>query len=198
MKLPRLSPISKLFLAATAAFLLVGVIFLISPKLASGDSGGCQADTPGLRGIVEEASPVDLPPLTFDAPDGRKVRLADYRGHGVVLNFWATWCAPCVKELPELDALKPKIAADRITVLAVSMDRGGLPTIQKFFERTGIRNLEPLHDAGNSAARALGIRGLPTTLFIDRDGKVAARITGMHHYATAETEAFLQRCIGGR
>ncbi|MDC1213789.1 TlpA family protein disulfide reductase, partial [Rhodospirillales bacterium] len=98
--------------------------------------------------------------------------------------------------MPELDALKADLAGDNIDVLAVSSDRAGHTAISEFYEKTGIKNLDALHDPKNVAGRALGVRGLPTTLIINPDGKEVARIVGIHKYDTEESKAYFKRCIG--
>lgn len=182
--------------ASAMATLAVAVIFLISPKLASDDRHACQADGEALKTITPTEPPVKLPDLAFERADGSTLTLADHAGRGVVLNFWATWCAPCIREMPELDALGADLAADGIDVLAASMDRGGHRVIGPFFEANKIDHLAPLLDAKGAAGRSVGVHGLPTTLIIDGEGREMARITGIHHYDTPETKAYLRRCIG--
>jgi peroxiredoxin len=101
-----------------------------------------------------------------------------------------------VREMPELDALKETLKKDGIEVLAVSTDREGIPAITDFYVRNAISNLEPLSDSKSAAARALGIRGLPTTLIINSDGLEVARIVGIHDYASPASAAYFRRCIG--
>ena len=141
-------------------------------------------------------APQDVPDVTFFKADGSKTTLKDYAGKGVILNLLATWCAPCVREMPEFDALKADFAGDNIDVLAVSSDRAGHIAISEFYERTGIKNLDALHDPKKVAGRTLGVRGLPTTLIINPDGKEVARIVGIHKYDTEESKAYFKRCIG--
>jgi len=175
---------------------LVGVIFLIFPALASDHAARCTPEGDGFKSLTPAETPKAPPPLEFATADGRVLTLDSFKGRGVILNFWATWCVPCVREMPELDRLRKDLAQDGIDVLAVSMDRGGHPKIKDFFERYYIQNLPPLHDPKGAAARALGIQGLPTTLLIDPEGLEVARIVGLLKYDTPESIAYFKRCIG--
>lgn len=192
----RLSLTTKLSIAATGGLVLAAVIFMISPQLASDDHPNCAIDDEALQAIEVADMPEALKRVSFFRPDGTEVSTEDYLGRGVVLNFWATWCAPCVREMPELDTINAELAADGIDVIAVSMDREGHSAIEKFYRDTGIKNLDALHDPKSAAGRALGIRGLPTTVIINPAGFEVARISGIHHYDTPATKAYLRRCIG--
>ncbi|MEX0694563.1 MAG: TlpA disulfide reductase family protein [Rhodospirillales bacterium] len=189
----KVSPNNRLL---SGALLLVGVIFLISPALASGDPDRCAVNDDALKAIVPAKTPIRPAAVEFFKADGSTLTLDDFRGRGVILNFWATWCAPCVREMPELDALNASLKKDGIDVLAVSTDRAGHSAIAGFYEQNGIRNLASLHDPKSSSARTLGVRGLPTTLIINPDGFEVARIVGIHHYDTPESHAYFRRCIG--
>lgn len=178
------------------ALLLVGVIFLISPALASDDPARCAVNDDALKAIVPAKTPLQPAAVEFSKADGSTMTLDDFKGRGVILNFWATWCAPCVREMPELDALNATLKKDGIDVLAVSTDRAGHTAIGSFYEQNGVRNLASLHDPKSTAARALGVRGLPTTLIINPAGLEVARIVGIHHYDTPESHAYFRRCIG--
>lgn len=182
--------------ARMLAVSLVGVIFLIFPALASDHAARCAVDGNAFKAL-KPADEAKIPPaLEFSKADGGKLTLQSLKGRGVIVNFWATWCVPCVREMPELNALRKELAPAGIDVLAVSMDRGGHKVIADFFTRYKIDNLEALHIANNDATRALGIRGLPTTLLIDPKGREVARIVGLHKYDTAESIAYFKRCIG--
>ncbi len=191
-----LSGKTRIALASLAVLSLVGVIFLISPEHASDDSPDCRVHDEALQSIQPADSPKALPDVAFFKADGSKITLNDYQGRGVILNLWATWCAPCVREMPELDTLKADLAGDNIAVLAVSSDRAGHEAIADFYTRTGIKHLDALHDPKNSAGRALGVRGLPTTVIINPAGKEVARILGIHKYDSALSKAYFRRCIG--
>lgn len=191
-----LSLASKLALATFGGLLIVGVIVLIYPKLASDHPKSCIPEDEVLQAIVPADEPSEIPAMDFFDAEGQKVSLSDYKGKGVILNFWATWCLPCIRELPELDTIKKDLAPYNIEVLTASTDRGGVPVIKSFYEKIGIKNLAVLHDPKSASSRKLGIRGLPTTLIINSDGKEVARILGIHKYDSDESRAYFRQCIG--
>lgn len=119
-----------------------------------------------------------LPPFTIRLPDGTDRTIADYTGRGVVLNLWATWCVPCVAEMPALDALAAAVASSGVVVLPISSDRGGVAAVQAFYQSHGITHLPVLLDPSSAAAHALGAHGIPTTLLIDKIGTERARMEG--------------------
>ena len=131
----------------------------------------------------------------FDAGDAPR-RLSDYRGTGLVVNFWATWCAPCVKEMPELDRLAADMGHERIEVLTISADIGGAPVVEKFMKANGLKNLPVLIDKKTKLIRALDLKGLPTTLLIDRDGFEVARVVGAEKWDGPAAKALIKACIG--
>ena len=124
------------------------------------------AATPGLSDLsrLQSVDGATVPEFRFSTADGTVRTLADYAGQGVVLNLWATWCVPCVAEMPALDALARLVAGDGVAVLALSSDRGGAPPVERFYRDKKIQTLPVLLDPRGDAARALGARGIPTTL----------------------------------
>lgn len=173
-----------------------------APALATG--GTLLAALPRRQGLAASPSGLNrlregeaaLPPITFTDAEGKAHTPADFAGQGLVINLWATWCPPCVAEMPALDRAAAALAADRIVVLPLSSDRGGLNTVQAFYERTGVRNLRIWLDARGAAARALGARGLPTTVIVDRQGREQARLEGDAAWDAPEFLALIRRLAG--
>ncbi|WWT17043.1 TlpA disulfide reductase family protein [Pararoseomonas sp. SCSIO 73927] len=129
-------------------------------------------------GRLMEGEPKPLPAIVLTDPEGKERDLSHFAGKGVVLNLWATWCAPCVEEMPALDRLSALLAKESILVIPASSDRGGRAQVDPFFARTGIRHLGPWLDPRSAGMRALGARGLPTTILIDPQGRERARLEG--------------------
>lgn len=122
-------------------------------------------------------APRDLGPLRFSDEAGRELSLASFRGRVVLLNVWATWCSPCVQEMPTLDRLQASLGGVTFEVLTVSMDSGGLPVVQAFFRQIGVKHLHPYLDTFREVGD-LGAMGIPLTLLIDREGRELARKVG--------------------
>jgi thiol-disulfide isomerase/thioredoxin len=111
-------------------------------------------------------------------PDGTEFTLADWGGKYVVLNFWATWCAPCRKEMPALDALQQELGSDGFAVVTVATGRNPLPAITSFFDENGIENLPILLDPKTELSRGMSALGLPVTMILDPNGQEIARMQG--------------------
>jgi thiol-disulfide isomerase/thioredoxin len=118
------------------------------------------------------------PKALFTGADGRDVNLSDFAGRPLLLNLWATWCAPCKAEMPTLDALAA-LEEGRVSVIAVSQDLEGREPVTAFFKDTAVKNLEPYTDSDNALLAAFGNAvALPTTILYDSDGKEVWRIAG--------------------
>jgi thiol-disulfide isomerase/thioredoxin len=157
---------------------------------AAGDGGLSKLrETPEGRPIPEG--------LTFQDAEGRETRFESFRGRGLVVNFWATWCPPCVAEMPALDRAHAALARDGIEVLPLSSDRGGRAQVEPFYARTGLKNLAIWLDPRSAAGRAFGIRGLPTTIILDRSGREVARLEGEAEWDRPEMLAAIRRLVRG-
>ena len=116
--------------------------------------------------------------------------LAEYRGKWVVLNFWATWCAPCRAEMPSLQRLAE--AMPEIAVVPVATGRNAVPQIGKFYEEAGVTTLPVLRDPKSGLARAMGVLGLPVTVILDPEGREVARLIGDAEWDSAAAQAVLR------
>lgn len=131
----------------------------------------------GLPKLIEsEAAPV--PGIEFTDLDGGTHRLADWKGKVVLLNFWATWCAPCREEMPSLDALQKARGGDDFAVLTVASGRNTEAAINRFFQESGVTDLPTLTDPQMALARAFGVMAMPVTILIDAEGREVARMSG--------------------
>ena len=122
--------------------------------------------------------PRPLPKLHFVDGDGQAMTLANFRGRALLLNIWATWCVPCRKEMPTLDRLQAKLGGSDFQVITLSIDRGGVPVVKRFYDELGLKSLGIYVDQSGQAASALGTVGIPTTLLVDREGREIARKIG--------------------
>lgn len=154
-----------------------------------------QGRAAGPIGRLVESGPKPLPELSFTDADGQARGLGDFQGLGLVMNLWATWCPPCVAEMPALDRAQASLQGEGIRVLALSSDRGGKAQVEPFYQRTGIRTLAIWLDPGGAVQRALRVRGLPTTVIIDRAGQERARLEGAAEWDSAEMLAAVRRLV---
>lgn len=143
-----------------------------------------------MRKLVVHSTPIAAGDATFTDPEGKTHSLADWQGKVVVLNFWATWCAPCRAEMPSLDALQKDIGPDA-AVVTIATGRNLLPAIEKFFTETRVQNLPILLDPKSGLARQMGVVGLPVTVLLDKQGREVARMIGEADWNSPEAKAVL-------
>ena len=142
-----------------------------------------------------KTGPKPVPELSFLDADGNAVSLADFEGDVVVLNLWATWCAPCRREMPSLDRLQAELGEHGLTVIALSLDRGEVAKVRDFLDELEIANLAVYHDPTGQAGRELGAPGLPTTIVIDRAGQEVGRLLGPAEWDSEPALALLRSLI---
>ena len=149
-----------------------------------------------LGDILEPTDPpVAAPDIAFTTEDGTEHHLRDFLGHGMVINLWATWCVPCVAEMPALAVLSKTLAPDDIAVLPLSSDRGGAALVRAFFQGHGITGLPVLLDPKGAAAHAWHARGIPTSFIIDRKGRERARLEGSADWSTPAAAAAVRKLV---
>ncbi len=142
------------------------------------------------------ADPKPMPPLSFIDAEGRRVDLADFKDRVILLNLWATWCGPCVKEMPSLDRLQGQLGGDAFQVVALSLDRGGRAAVEPFYKKTGVEHLAVFLDPASDSMKALSLRGLPTTILVDPEGRELGRVEGAVEWDAPEVVAFLRQHLG--
>lgn len=130
-----------------------------------------------------------LPDLAFSDPAGRKLQLASLKGKPVLINLWATWCGPCVQEMPTLDRIAGENAA-MLRIVTVSQDAPGAP-VGDFFRQNGLKRLEPWLDPEGKLDIHFGTGSLPTSVFYDSEGREVWRLVGTRDWTTDETTALL-------
>lgn len=145
--------------------------------------------------FLSEAKP--LPDTALLDMSGGLHSLEEFQGKYVVLNFWATWCAPCRKEMPDLDALQAEFGGDRFDVVTVAAGHNPPPAITKFFEKTGVENVVVLRDPKQELAAKLGIFGLPTTLILNPEGQEIARMRGDAEWYGDSARAIIAALLTG-
>lgn len=138
----------------------------------------------------EVSKPAALPEIAFQNEQGQKVKLSAFKGKTVVLNLWATWCAPCVTEMPDLNTLQKRLKDKNIEVITVSMDRS-IEVARQFYKKAGIDVLPLYWDSTRSLGFDLGFNGLPATVIVNPDGIEVARVSGPLAWLDQEIEAFL-------
>lgn len=136
------------------------------------------------------------PAATFEDPEGRPVNLAVFRGRPLLVNFWATWCGPCVIEMPSLDALAAR-EGDGLRVLTISQDLDGRQKVSDFFAARRFVRLEPYLDPQMGLMPALGIDTLPTTILYDASGEEVWRMTGMAEWNGERAARLLREATPG-
>ncbi len=139
--------------------------------------------------------PAELPEIHFVDGDDRPLTLGDFRGRPILLNIWATWCLPCRKEMPSLDRLQAKFDPSQFLVLTLSIDQQGAPVVRRFYQELGLKSLGIYVDRPGAALNLLRAPGVPTTLFVDRNGLEIGRKIGPAEWDSPETVALLREHI---
>ena len=169
--------------------LLVAANALAAVPAAAGPVDWQAAREAGLAKLTDGVQAV--PDVPFTDAGGKQVSLADWKGKALLVNFWATWCAPCREEMPSLDRLQAEAGGEDLAVLTVATGRNSPQGISRFFEDEGITALPRYTDADMSLARSMAVFGLPVTVILDRDGQEVARLTGGADWNSDSARAIL-------
>jgi thiol-disulfide isomerase/thioredoxin len=172
------------------ALLYTAAMALANPAVA--DVVAAKAAVEGdMRKLVFHATPKPVADVDFMTFDEAPLNLSEWHGKWVVLNFWATWCAPCRKEMPMLSALQEDLGSDTFEVMTIATSRNPPVKMKAFFDDIGVTNL-PLHrDPKSMLARQMAVLGLPVTVLLNPEGKEVARLTGDADWSSDSARAVL-------
>jgi len=150
--------------------ILIIFIFFISSALAN--------EVPNIKNLVINKELKTHYNLTFLDSNDEIIRLDDYKNKLIMLNFWATWCAPCKEEMPSLDTLKVNPNLNNLEIFPINIGRDSLKKSKIFFDEIDIKNLKIYFDNSSTLAKDLSLRGIPTTVIFNKEGKEFAKIIG--------------------
>jgi thiol-disulfide isomerase/thioredoxin len=212
-KQPRRRRVLWPILGALAAAVAAGAVLYGTVAPASKAASDCPADSAKLAATLAPLAKGELAALSvageprrpesfaFERPDGGKVTLADFKGRAVLLNLWATWCAPCRAEMPALDKLQAGSGDSRFEVVAVNVDTARLEKRGAFLDGIGVKTLtryaDPSGDAFETLRKDGKALGLPVTLLIDKDGCEVGALEGGSKWDSAEAKALVETLKGG-
>ena len=179
---------------------LLGLAFLAGcdrqkPPAPQGEQSGVSTEL--QAGVDRRQRGTPAPATNFKDPDGAEISLADFKGVPTLVNLWATWCAPCVKELPTLDKLAESHAVDgQLGVIAVSQDMAPQGSVRAFLDKLGVKHIGAYHDDKMALSGALGVQVMPTTILYDADGREIWRYIGDLDWSSEEAAKLLAEAGG--
>ena len=157
---------------------------------------------PTLTGWMQNFTPAETakPPSTLGvrAEDGRVVPLANFAGKVVLVNFWATWCGPCIREMPSLVRLQQARGGPDFQVIALSQDLRGWSMVKPFLKKHDLESLAIYVDEKTAVSRAMAVKGLPTSILLDRKGRELGRLAGHAEWDSAESLALINYYVKRR
>lgn len=183
-----------------------GAVLLYGAVAHAGNTSPSMLDAEE-RAKAEELIPADMPGFvlheeprpfrdkTFFDPDGDEIDLSAFEGTVTVLNFWATWCPPCRRELPYFNELQAEMAGKGVRVVVMSLDKGGLKKAVPYLQNHKLDNLAAYHDPKANLSRQMGILGLPVTAILGPDAREIGRLTGEAEWHSEESKEFLRHLV---
>jgi thiol-disulfide isomerase/thioredoxin len=185
-------------LASALVYTALSLGAIMGATAAQADLAAAAALRDGdMKKLVIHEDPAPVPSTAFVLQDDAgETTLEAYRGKYVLLNFWATWCAPCRKEMPQLSELQTEFGGEAFEVLTVATGRNSPTGIRKFFEEIGVDNLPRHQDPKQALAREMAVLGLPITVLIDPEGREVARLIGDADWASDSAKAIIATVLG--
>ena len=167
--------------------LFIFILYLISPTLTY------SIEHPNIKNIILYKEPKKLENIVFKNNKGEIIKLSKFRNKLVVLNFWATWCAPCREEMPSLDQLASNKNFKNISVIPINIGRESQSKSEIFFKEINILNLNIYYDSSTELPNKLSLRGVPTTILVNKNGEEFARILGAVDFKNKELINWLNK-----
>lgn len=177
-------------------FAVLYTALILCANAAVADTAALEALREGTMKKLRFVEPTPVSETVFTHADGGEHSLAQFQGKHVVLNFWATWCAPCRKEMPMLSELQTEFGGDAFEVVTIATGRNEIGGIRRFFDEVGVDNLPIYLDPRQKLARDMGVLGLPVTLVIDPEGNEIARMIGDAEWNSESAKAIVRQLIG--
>ena len=157
---------------------LILFLFLMSNAFAN--------EIPRIKNLVVNKELKTYENITFLNSKGKLIKLSDYKNNLVILNFWATWCAPCKDEMPSLDALKMNSSLSNLKIFPINVGKENVKKSKKFFKDLNIKNLDIYFDNNSTLAKNFSLRGILTSLLFNKEGEEFARIIGSIDFTEKE------------
>lgn len=178
-----------------AAVLYMALSLATSPAMAGIEDASAMREG-DMKKLTFHSLPKATTSAAFELADGAgKATLADYQGKVVLVNFWATWCAPCRKEMPALSELQDELGGRDFEVLTIATGRNNPAGIKKFFAEIGVTNLPRHQDPKSAVASQMGVFGLPITVILDAEGREIARLRGDADWASDNAKAIIKALL---
>ncbi|MCG6885068.1 MAG: TlpA family protein disulfide reductase [Silicimonas sp.] len=177
------------------AVLYIGLSLAANAAIA--DTAALEALREGSMKKLLFSDPAPVSEVTFTHADGGEHRLSDFRGKHVLVNFWATWCAPCRKEMPMLSELQSEFGGEAFEVVTIATGRNDLAGLKRFLGEVGVDNLPLYLDPKQALARDMAVLGLPITVLIDPEGREIARMRGDAEWNSDSAKAIIRAVIAG-
>ena len=157
---------------------LIIFIFLVSNSYAN--------EVTGIKNLIINKELKKYDGLTFLDAKKNQIDLNEFQGNLIILNFWATWCAPCKEEMPSLDLLQENKVLDNLKIFPINVGQENIENASNFFSNLEIKNLDLYFDSSITLAKKFGLRGIPTTILFNKDGLEFARIVGSINFQKSE------------
>ena len=143
-------------------------------------------DVSEIKNIVIHKDPKTHNNVIFLDKKDKKISMKNFNGNLILLNFWATWCEPCIEEMPSLDKLQANPDLDRLKIFAINVGKESKKNVDNFFLNLNIKNFEPYYDPPSTLAKTFSLRGIPTSILLNKNGKEFARIIGSIDFSEKE------------